>query len=100
MEDNKPNTFEDQIATNDDRIYLDIDPDNPVTEIESLCVNCEDNGITRILLTKIPFFKEIILMAFDCQHCGYKSSEVQPGQALADHALHFELQVVTEKVFI
>ena len=26
-------------------------------EIESFCVNCEKNGITKLLLTKIPFFK-------------------------------------------
>ena len=29
------------------------------TEIESLCVACEENGITRLLLTKIPFYKEV-----------------------------------------
>jgi zinc finger protein len=83
---------------NAEKLYVDINPDNPVTEIESFCVNCEQNGITRILLTKIPFFKEIILMAFDCEHCGYKSSEVSAGQALADHGIHFELTVYTEKV--
>ena len=26
-------------------------------EIESLCMNCRENGITKLLLTKIPFFK-------------------------------------------
>ena len=29
------------------------------TEIESLCVACEENGITKLLLTKIPFYKEV-----------------------------------------
>jgi hypothetical protein len=42
-----------------EKIFVDINPDNPVTEVESFCVNCHKNGITRILLTKIPFFKEI-----------------------------------------
>jgi zinc finger protein len=83
-----------------EKIFVDIDPDNPVTEIESFCVSCEKNGITRILMTKIPYFKEIILMAFDCSECGYKSSEVQPGQSLADHGIHFELDVVSQKVII
>lgn len=33
--------------------------------------------MTRLLLTKIPHFKEIIVMAFDCPHCGLQNSEVQ-----------------------
>jgi len=84
---------------NPEKIFVDINPDNPVTEIESLCVNCHKNGITRILLTKIPFFKEIIIMAFECPECGFKSSEVQPGSSLSDNGIHFELNVVSQKVF-
>ena len=53
-----------------------------VEEIESMCINCEENvlllpqssidgqGITRLLLTKIPFFREVIIMSFSCPHCG------------------------------
>lgn len=81
-------------------LFVNINPDNPVSEIESLCVNCEENGITRILLTKIPFFKEIIIMAFECPHCGYRNSEVQPGQSLADQAVKIEVNVTTAKVNI
>ena len=29
------------------------------TQIESLCVACEEDGITKLLLTKIPFYKEV-----------------------------------------
>ncbi len=82
----------------EEKLFIDINPDNPVTEIESFCVNCQKNGITRILLTKIPFFKEIIIMAFDCQECGYRSSEVQPGQSLSDHGILFELNIISQKV--
>ncbi|KAI9888823.1 MAG: nucleolar zinc-finger protein [Vezdaea aestivalis] len=46
-------------------------------EIESLCMNCEENGITRLLLTKIPYFREVIIMSFYCPHCHFKNSEVQ-----------------------
>jgi zinc finger protein len=93
MEDNN-----NQNQNEPEKIFVDINPDNPVTEIESFCVNCEKNGITRILMTKIPYFKEIILMAFDCQECGYKSSEVQPGQSLSDHGIHFEVSVLSARV--
>lgn len=30
-----------------------------------------------MLLTKIPFFREIVLMSFQCEHCGFRNSEVQ-----------------------
>lgn len=82
----------------EDKIFVDINPDNPVTEIESFCVACEKNGTTRILLTKIPFFKEVIIMAFECHHCGNKNSEVQSGGAISDQGIHFELKVCSHKV--
>ncbi|KAI8909001.1 ZPR1 zinc-finger domain-containing protein, partial [Gorgonomyces haynaldii] len=56
----------------------------PVTEIESLCMQCEENGTTRLLLTKIPHFKEIVVMAFECPHCGLKNNEVQSAAAVAE----------------
>jgi zinc finger protein len=34
--------------------------------------------MTRLLLTRIPFFREVIIMSFFCPHCGFKNSEVQP----------------------
>ena len=61
-------------------MYVNItaDPEN-VTEIESLCMNCHENGITCIFMAKIPFFKEMILTSFRCEHCGYRNNEVQSG---------------------
>ncbi|KAI9667547.1 MAG: nucleolar zinc-finger protein [Bathelium mastoideum] len=49
-----------------------------VEEIESLCMNCHKEGTTRLLLTKIPFFREIVIMSFECPHCNLKNSEIQP----------------------
>ena len=86
---NKPETEE---------LFIDINAENPVSEIESLCMQCEKNGTTRILMTKIPFFKEIILMAFSCPECGHKNSEIQPGQALAEQGIRIEVSVTNSKV--
>ncbi|KAI9137930.1 ZPR1 zinc-finger domain-containing protein [Paraphysoderma sedebokerense] len=58
-------------------LFNSIDGDQQVTEIESYCVNCHENGITRLLLTKIPHFREIIVMAFECPHCGFRNNEIQ-----------------------
>ncbi|SRR6266576_7279888 len=48
-----------------------------VEEIESLCMRCHEQGVTRMLLTSIPFFREIIVMSFRCEHCGWQNNEVQ-----------------------
>ncbi|KAI9809164.1 MAG: hypothetical protein M1825_002454 [Sarcosagium campestre] len=48
-----------------------------VDEIESMCMNCHENGTTRLLLTRIPYFREVILMSFFCPHCNFKNSEIQ-----------------------
>lgn len=75
--------------------------DRPVTVIESLCMNCEEQvrcvlfrkpktlvltyisrnqiwkGTTRLLLTSIPFFREVVVMSFHCPHCGFSNNEIQ-----------------------
>ena len=77
-------------------LYVDIDPNNPVTEIESLCMNCQKTGTSRILMTKIPFFRDVILMSFSCPHCGYRNNEIEQSDGLAPQGIHFELTVKTE----
>ncbi|KAJ3025165.1 UNVERIFIED_CONTAM: hypothetical protein HDU68_007413 [Siphonaria sp. JEL0065] len=59
-----------------------VEDENPVTVIESLCMYCHENGTSRIMLTMIPHFKEVILMCFECEHCGFKNNEVQSGSAV------------------
>ncbi|CAE6456970.1 unnamed protein product [Rhizoctonia solani] len=53
------------------------DDDRPLQEIESLCMNCREQGITRMMLTHIPYFKEVIIMSFRCEHCGNENNEIQ-----------------------
>ena len=64
-------------------LFGNIDGDVMPMEVESLCVACEENGTTRLLLTKIPHFKEVIIMAFECPHCGAKNNEIQSASAIA-----------------
>lgn len=69
------------------------DENKVVNEIESLCMNCEENGITKLLLTVIPFFKEVILMSFECPHCGLKNSEIQSAGQIQEKACRYKLRV-------
>lgn len=72
---------------NPDVLYVDINPDAPVTEIESLCMSCHEKGTTRILNDKNSFFKDIIIMSFSCPHCGFRSNEVSRVRPLVTMAL-------------
>jgi len=67
------------------------------TEIESLCVACEENGMTKLLLTKIPFYKEVIISSFYCNHCGYENNEVQSASPVQDQGVDIEVKVQTKK---
>ncbi|KAJ7451116.1 zf-ZPR1-domain-containing protein [Mycena latifolia] len=48
-----------------------------VQEIESLCMKCHEQGVTRLLLTSIPYFREVIVMSFRCEFCGATNNEIQ-----------------------
>ena len=69
------------------------DNNKVVDEIDSLCMNCELQGVTKLLLTVIPFFKEVILMSFECPHCGFKNSEIQSAGQIAEKGSRYTLRV-------
>ncbi|KAJ0184411.1 hypothetical protein K1T71_000834 [Dendrolimus kikuchii] len=69
------------------------DSEPEVTEIESLCINCHSNGMTRILLTRIPYYKNVVIMSFSCDDCGYENNEIQPGGAFAEMGVRWKLRV-------
>lgn len=48
-----------------------------VQAIPSLCMSCGEEGLTRLMLTDIPHFRELVLMAFECPHCNERNNEVQ-----------------------
>lgn len=67
------------------------------TEIESMCMNCEKNGMTRLLLTKIPFFKEVIISSFSCDHCSWTNTEIQSAGRIQEQGVSYSLRVKTKQ---
>ncbi|KAJ4821463.1 Zinc finger protein ZPR1 [Rhynchospora pubera] len=65
----------------------------PLHQIESLCMRCGENGMTRLLLTRIPHFREVVLMAFECPHCNERNNEVQFAGQLQPKGCHYRLEV-------
>ncbi|XP_070759207.1 zinc finger protein ZPR1 [Enoplosus armatus] len=73
------------------------DDDWQPTEIESLCMNCFQNGMTRLLLTKVPFFKEIIVSSFSCTNCCWSNTEIQSAGRIQDQGICYTLKVKTKQ---
>uniref|UniRef100_A0A8C5L4U8 Zinc finger protein ZPR1 n=1 Tax=Jaculus jaculus TaxID=51337 RepID=A0A8C5L4U8_JACJA len=73
------------------------DEEQQPTEIESLCMNCYRNGMTRLLLTRIPFFREIIVSSFSCEHCGWNNTEIQSAGRIQDQGVRYTLTVRSQE---
>lgn len=88
---------------NDDRFELfekqedQVENFNGVTVLQSLCVACHEDGETRLMLTMIPYFRQVIVMSFACEHCGFKNSEVQFGGTIQEKGCRLTLNVETRQ---
>lgn len=49
--------------------------------------------MTRLLLTAIPYFREIVIMSFACDHCGLQNNEIQAAGTLQPKGTHYELRL-------
>ncbi|XP_077985430.1 zinc finger protein ZPR1-like isoform X2 [Glandiceps talaboti] len=80
-------------------LFRDLDAEDienqEMMEIESLCVNCEEMGSTRLLLTRIPFYKDVVIMSFHCPHCHYSNNEIQPGGRIQDDGCQYSVKIKT-----
>ncbi|KAM3830736.1 zinc finger protein ZPR1 isoform 1-T1 [Vipera latastei] len=63
------------------------------TELESLCMRCFRQGVTRLLLTRIPFFRELIVGSFACGSCGWSNAEVQSAGRIQARGVRYALAV-------
>lgn len=82
----------------DASLFPPVSGDDPqVIELESLCLQCRNNGTTRLLLIKIPFYKEVVVMSFRCDHCGWQNNDLQPAATIQPTGVRFELQVRTKE---
>jgi zinc finger protein len=74
-----------------------ITTDKEILHFKETCFNCQKNGELQMIVCDIPHFKEIVLMAFTCDHCGFRSSEVKPGGDMSEKGTKIVLNVKTEE---
>lgn len=73
--------------------------ENGLYELESMCMNCHDDGMTRILPIKIPYFKDILLESFSCEHCGFKNSTVKSAGEIQPKGARYTFRLTTQEDF-
>ncbi|KAL4737063.1 ZPR1 zinc-finger domain-containing protein [Aspergillus similis] len=73
------------------------DEETGVMQVESLCMNCHENGITRLLLLRVPFFRDIILESFECEHCHFKDNSVKSAGQIQEKGSVYTLDVENEE---
>uniref|UniRef100_A0A7S3N2D2 Zinc finger ZPR1-type domain-containing protein n=1 Tax=Euplotes harpa TaxID=151035 RepID=A0A7S3N2D2_9SPIT len=60
------------------------------------CYQCGSQGMQKSCTSHIPHFKEIIIMAFNCDFCGYRSVEIKQGGGIAEKGRKVILKVKNE----
>ncbi|NXA63152.1 ZPR1 protein, partial [Mohoua ochrocephala] len=54
-------------------------------------------GVTRLLLTRIPFFKEIIVSSFSCDSCSWSNTEIQSAGRIQEQGVRYVLAVTSRQ---
>ena len=65
--------------------------------LKSMCVNCGKSGETRLLLVKIPHFRDILVSSFRCSHCAYNNNDVQSTGSIQEQGQKISLRVESTK---
>ncbi|KAI0313278.1 zf-ZPR1-domain-containing protein [Amylostereum chailletii] len=55
----------------------------------------ERAGVTRLLLTSIPYFREVIIMSFRCEHCGFSNNEIQSAGSIRPEGVVYTARVLS-----
>lgn len=70
-----------------------IDLENEVLSFPTNCPDCNAPSSTNMKVTRIPFFKEVVIMATTCDVCGHKTNEVKSGGGIEPKGTKIILKV-------
>jgi zinc finger protein len=72
-----------------------LEKSDPITDevltFQTNCPSCNSPCDTNMKVTRIPNFKEVIIMATSCDICGEKSNEVKSGSGIAPEGIRYTL---------
>lgn len=70
-----------------------LDKTGVIQQVRSLCMHCHGTGITKMLVAKIPMFKDVIVSSFRCDSCGWEDRSFDSATELAPTTITYELTV-------
>jgi len=65
----------------------------PTVIHDTLCVQCGGSGTTHLMLTVVPFFREIVLAHFVCDDCRWTNTSIDSAGSIMDKGVKFTLEV-------
>ncbi len=79
------------IPFEEENVEEEFDLENQVHVFHGKCSRCNQQSETRMHMIEIPHFKQVIIMATDCDSCGYKNNEVKSGGPVSEKGLKITL---------
>lgn len=64
-----------------------------VVTFKSKCYACSKPGEERMIKVDIPYFKEVVLMSFSCDYCGFRNNEIKTGGEIPEKGKRIILKV-------
>lgn len=75
------------------------DLEGEVLQFPTNCPSCNSPCKTNMKMTNIPHFKEVIIMATNCDVCGHKTNEVKSGSGVEPKGLKIEVDIKNQEDF-
>src|SRR5699024_8384125 len=69
-----------------------------VLQFPTNCPHCNATCFTNMKLTNIPHFKEIIIMATNCDVCGNRTNEIKSGAGVEEKGVRITVEVTDESI--
>lgn len=57
------------------------------------CPGCAKPSMMNLQMVNIPYFKQVIISASNCEHCGYRTNDVKTGGEIPERGRRIWLQV-------
>ena len=67
--------------------------DNQIYEIPAECPACSKACTVNMKRVEVPHFKEVIIMATVCDHCGYRTNDVKTGGEIPEKGQRVTLRI-------
>jgi zinc finger protein len=94
--DDNNDSSDNQLIPNIDEWHEGYDINDVSIIRDCLCMNCgQSTGTTTLLPTKVPYFREIIIMNLDCSNCYFKNSEINFGGQIQEYGEQITLTITS-----